>query len=119
MVEGSHGNEKEDVIDLTGVEITTNEIFKTIGQFFLLTSLSLLVGIGVGLVSAFVFKHVKSLQHHPVLEVFLILLFGYSSYLLAELFSLSGIMTLFFCGVVMSHYSYYNISDESKLGSVI
>jgi len=80
---------------------------------------SLAVGIAIGLFSGLVFKQVKSLQHHPVLEVFLIMLFGYSSYLVAELLGLSGIMTLFFCGVVMSHYSYYNISNESKLGSVV
>ena len=77
------------------------------------------VGIAIGLVSAFIFKHFKSLQHHPVLEVFLIILFGYASYLFAELLELSGIMTLFFWGVIMSHYSYHNISHESKIGSVI
>ena len=119
IIASQEGEGNEDIIDTNGVEITYKEILKTCLDFVTLTLCSLLLGIGVGLISAFVFKHVKSLQHHPVLEVFLVLLFGYSSYLLAELFELSGIMTLFFCGVVMSHYSYYNISNESKLGSVI
>lgn len=119
MIESNANNEDEDIIDTRGVDITSKEILNTCLDFFTLTLSSLALGIAIGLVSAFVFKHVKSLHHHPVLEVFLIMLFGYSSYLFAELFDLSGIMTLFFCGVVMSHYSYYNISDESKLGSVI
>lgn len=119
MIESSQDEREEDKIDMYGVNIGTKEILNTVFDFFVLTLSSLGLGIGIGLVSAFVFKHVKSLQHHPVLEIFLIMLFGYSSYLLAELFGLSGIMTLFFCGVVMSHYSYHNISNDSKVGSVI
>jgi NhaP-type Na+/H+ or K+/H+ antiporter len=92
MIESSQSKEEEDVIDTRGVEITSKEILKTVLDFFTLTLSSLALGIAIGLMSAFVFKHVKSLHHHPVLEVFLIMLFGYTSYLFAELFSLSGIM---------------------------
>lgn len=119
MIESTQGEQVDDIIDMNGFEITSKEIFKIIGDFFLLTFSSLALGIAIGLMSAFILKHVKSFHHHPVLEVFLILLLGYSSYLLAELLELSGIMTLFFCGVIMSHYTYHNISKESKLGSVI
>lgn len=120
MIESGHEHASDpDIIDTRGVQIGGKEIGKTILDFFILTISSLGLGIAIGLISAFVFKQVKTLQHHPVLEIFLLLLFGYSSYLFAELFSLSGIMTLFFCGVVMSHYSYHNISAQSKLGSVV
>lgn len=120
MIESNHEkSEQPDIIDTTGVTIGASEIGNTVLDFFVLTISSLGLGIAVGLISAFVFKHVKSLQHHPVLEIFLIILFGYSSYLLAEILGLSGIMTLFFCGVVMSHYSYHNVSKDSQLGSVI
>jgi NhaP-type Na+/H+ or K+/H+ antiporter len=119
MIEAGQEETDEDIIDTRGVSIGSKEILNTVKDFFILTISSLALGIAVGLISAFVFKQIKSLQHHPVLEIFLILLFGYSSYLLAELFGLSGIMCLFFCGVVMSHYSYHNISQDSKLGSVV
>lgn len=120
MIESNKGESgSNDIINTKGVEISADQILQTVLRFFTLTLSSLGLGIAVGLISAFIFKQVKSLHHHPVLEVFLILLFGYSSYLLAELWKLSGIMALFFCGVVMSHYTYYNISKESKLGSVI
>lgn len=120
MIESGHEHASNpDIIDTRGVQIGSKEIGKTILDFFILTLSSLGLGIAVGLISAFVFKQVKTLQHHPVLEIFLILLFGYSSYLIAEMLALSGIMTLFFCGVVMSHYSYHNISAQSQLGSVV
>ena len=109
----------ESVIDTKGVTIGGKEIGNAVLDFFVLTFSSLGVGIAVGLLSAFISKRVPSLHHHPVLEIFLIILFGYISYLLAELLSLSGIMTLFFWGVIMSHYSYHNVSEESKVGSII
>lgn len=97
MIENGHSGEaSQDIINTKGVDIGGSEIGQAVLDFFVLTISSLGVGIGIGLLSAFVLKHVKSLQHHPVLEIFLILLFGYSSYLLAELLKLSGIMTLFF-----------------------
>jgi len=119
MIETSHEENNKDIIDTKGVSIGGKEILYTIKDFFILTSASLGLGIAVGLASAFLLKNVKSLHHYPVLEIFLILLFGYSSYLLAELLNLSGIMTLFLCGVVMSHYTYHNVSKDSKLGSVV
>lgn len=119
MIEAGQEEVDEDIIDTTGVKIGAKEIGQTVKDFFILTISSLALGIAVGLISAFVLKHVKSLHHHPVLEIFLIMLFGYSSYLIAEIASLSGIMCLFFCGVIMSHYTYHNISTDSKLGSVV
>jgi NhaP-type Na+/H+ or K+/H+ antiporter len=119
MIEAGQEEANADVIDTRGVNIGVKEIGNTVLDFFVLTISSLALGIFIGLVSAFILKNVKSLHHHPVLEIFLILLFGYSSYLFAELFDLSGIMCLFFCGVTMSHYTYHNVSQESKLGSVI
>lgn len=104
MIEQNQHDQDEDIIDTTGVKIGGKEIGKTALDFFTLTLSSLGLGIAIGLISAFITKRVTSLHHHPVLEIFLIMLFGYSSYLLAELWGLSGIMTLFFCGVVMSHY---------------
>ena len=84
------------MIDTSGVTIGAKEVGNAVLNFFVLTFSSLGVGIAIGLLSAFISKRVPSLQHHPVLEIFLIILFGYSSYLLAELLALSGIMTLFF-----------------------
>lgn len=34
-----------------------------------------------------------------------------------QLFSLSGILTVFFCGVLMSHYASYNVTESSRITS--
>ncbi|CAI2364053.1 unnamed protein product [Moneuplotes crassus] len=119
MIEEGKENVDEDIIDTRGVEVGIKEILATTKDFFILTLSSLGLGIAIGLISAFILKNIKSLRHHPTLEIFLIMLFGYMSYLLAELLNLSGIMTLFLCGVIMSHYTYHNVSKSSKVGSVV
>ncbi|KAF5768764.1 putative cation/H+ exchanger, cation/H+ exchanger, CPA1 family [Helianthus annuus] len=43
------------------------------------------------------------------------ILMAYLSYMLAELFSLSGVLTVFLCGVVMSHYTWHNVTEKSTL----
>ena len=39
---------------------------------------------------------------------------AYTSYLLAELLGLSGILTLFFCGMAVSHYALQHVSKASR-----
>jgi sodium/hydrogen exchanger 8 len=42
-------------------------------------------------------------------------LMAYLSYVLAELLFLSGILTVFFCGIVMSHYTWHNVTESSRV----
>lgn len=32
-----------------------------------------------------------------------------------QLFYLSGILTVFFCGIVMSHYTWHNVTENSRV----
>lgn len=57
--------------------ITAGLIGKTIWAFIYISILSVLSGIGFGLISAFVSKFFTSFQESPPKEVFLILLFSY------------------------------------------
>lgn len=34
---------------------------------------------------------------------------------LVQLFYLSGILTVFFCGIVMSHYTWHNVTESSRV----
>ncbi|XP_042475168.1 sodium/hydrogen exchanger 1-like [Macadamia integrifolia] len=43
------------------------------------------------------------------------MLMAYLSYMIAELLSLSGILTIFFCGIVMSHYTWHNVTESSRV----
>ncbi|XP_015074210.1 sodium/hydrogen exchanger 6-like [Solanum pennellii] len=76
---------------------------------------SLSAGVGVGFVSALLFKYagldIDNLQN---LESCLFVLFPYFSYMLAEGLGLSGIVSILFTGVVMKRYTYPNLSESSQ-----
>jgi NhaP-type Na+/H+ or K+/H+ antiporter len=50
-------------------------------------------------------------------ETLLIFLYGYLGYIVAEIVELSGIMTIFCCGLAMAHYAKQNLSETSQHGS--
>ncbi|CAF2327906.1 BnaA10g09580D [Brassica napus] len=90
---------------------------RVFGNFLYLFSTSTLLGIGVGLVTSFVLKTLYFGRHSTTRELAIMVLMAYLSYMLAELFSLSGILTVFFCGVLMSHYASYNVTESSRITS--
>jgi len=51
---------------------------------------------------------------YPTLEFALFVLYSFTSYLLAEALSLSGIVAILFCGITMAHYTRKNLSVEAK-----
>ncbi|KAJ1472464.1 Cation/H+ exchanger [Baffinella frigidus] len=48
------------------------------------------------------------------LEISLMLVFSYMPYLLAASMRLSGIMAIFVGGIIMSHYTQWNLSEEAR-----
>lgn len=87
------------------------------GNFMRLFTLSLLLGVGVGLFSALLIK--RSFAHHSTdREVTLVGLLGFLAYVLAEEMQLSGIFSVFFCGITMSHYTWYALSPSAKVVTV-
>ncbi|PIA26804.1 hypothetical protein AQUCO_08800013v1 [Aquilegia coerulea] len=88
-----------------------------IGDFLYLFFTSTALGIAVGLVTAYAIKELYFGRHSTDREIALMSLMAYLSYLLAELLHLSGILTVFFCGIVMSHYAWHNVSEDSRITS--
>ncbi|CAN1336354.1 Sodium/hydrogen exchanger 6 [Linum perenne] len=76
---------------------------------------SMSAGVGVSFISANLFKYagldIDNLQN---LECCLFVLFPYFSYMLAEGLGLSGIVSILFTGIVMKHYTYSNLSENSQ-----
>ncbi|XP_024032047.1 sodium/hydrogen exchanger 3 [Morus notabilis] len=95
--------------------ITSSVAIEFIGNFLYLFFTSTALGFGVGLLSAFTLKKLYFGRHSTDREVALMILMAYLSYMIAELFSLSGILTVFFCGIVMSHYTWHNITESSRI----
>ncbi|ESW19107.1 hypothetical protein PHAVU_006G097100 [Phaseolus vulgaris] len=85
------------------------------GNFFYLFIASTLLGVLAGLLSAYIIKTLYIGRHSTDREVALMMLMAYLSYILAELWYLSGILTVFFCGIVMSHYTWHNVTESSRI----
>ncbi|XP_047337593.1 sodium/hydrogen exchanger 1-like [Impatiens glandulifera] len=88
---------------------------KLLGTFLYLFFTSTALGIAVGLLSAYGIKTLYFGRHSTDREVAIMLLLAYLSYMIAELLSLSGILTIFFCGIVMSHYTWHNVTESSRI----
>ncbi|KAJ4846215.1 monovalent cation:H+ antiporter, CPA1 (nhx1) [Turnera subulata] len=95
--------------------ITSSITLQLFGRFLYLFASSTLLGVGVGLLSAYIIKKLYFGRHSTDREVALMILMAYLSYIMAELFDLSGILTVFFCGIVMSHYTWHNVTESSRV----
>lgn len=85
-------------------------------QFVFTFVSSIVIGVVCALFAALTFKHLhlRELSTSP-LEISLMLVFSYMPYLLAASMRLSGIMAIFVGGVMMSHYTQWNLSDEARI----
>ncbi|KAJ6762794.1 SODIUM/HYDROGEN EXCHANGER [Salix purpurea] len=95
--------------------IVFGEALKLIGTFLYLFFTSTALGLAAGLLSAFIIKTLYFGRHSTDREFALMILMAYLPYLLAELLNLSGILTVFFCGIVMSHYTWHNVTESSRI----
>ncbi|RDX74149.1 Sodium/hydrogen exchanger 4, partial [Mucuna pruriens] len=102
--------QKLDVSNFSG-----KSTFAVIGDFFYLFVTSTGLGIIAGLLTAYILKALSFGRHSSVREISLMILMAYLSYMLAELFNLSGILTVFFCGILMSHYAWHNVTETSRI----
>ncbi|KAL3812790.1 hypothetical protein ACJIZ3_014058 [Penstemon smallii] len=94
---------------------STRGVFELLGNFIYLFISSTVLGVVAGLLSAYVIKKLYFGRHSTDREVAIMMLMAYLSYMLAELFYLSGILTVFFCGIVMSHYTWHNVTENSRV----
>eukprot|EP00927_Polykrikos_kofoidii_P040757 TRINITY_DN34783_c0_g2_i1.p1 TRINITY_DN34783_c0_g2~~TRINITY_DN34783_c0_g2_i1.p1 ORF type:complete len:661 (-),score=106.13 TRINITY_DN34783_c0_g2_i1:67-2049(-) len=90
-----------------------------LGHFFLVSLGSTIVGFVAGAVLSFCFCQSKYLRRFPDFEISTMCLGAYLTFALSQLLGLSGIVSLFFFGIVLAHYNYYNLSEASKVASKI
>ncbi|XP_054743248.1 sodium/hydrogen exchanger 8 [Anastrepha obliqua] len=93
---------------------TGEEIFSALRTFCEMFFASAGIGVIFALISALLLKYVD-LRKHPSLEFAMMLMFTYAPYVLAEGIHLSGIMAILFCGIVMSHYTHFNLSTVTQI----
>jgi hypothetical protein len=80
-----------------------------IGAILYLVFFSTIVGIVFGFITAYLVRKLFTIprQQTPSYEVALMVVMAFMSYYVSTLFGLSGILTIFVCGVIDSHYTWY------------
>ncbi|XP_067096804.1 sodium/hydrogen exchanger 8 isoform X2 [Osmerus mordax] len=87
---------------------------QALGYFLKMFFGSAALGTLTGLISAISLKHFD-LRKTPSLEFGMMIIFAYLPYGLAEGIKLSGIMSILFSGIVMSHYTHHNLSPITQI----
>uniref|UniRef100_A0A3P8RC14 Sodium/hydrogen exchanger n=1 Tax=Astatotilapia calliptera TaxID=8154 RepID=A0A3P8RC14_ASTCA len=85
---------------------------QALGYFLNMFFGSAALGTLTGLISFL--KHFD-LRNTPSLEFGMMIIFAYLPYGLAEGIKLSGIMSILFAGIVMSHYTHHNLSPVTQI----
>ena len=113
----SHGHGEVDAANSTGCVIGVHDVayqwydiaFAFL-KFFIVNIGGVLIGIVIGYLTCFITRFT---DHIRVLEPMLIFTMAYFAYLLAELFMLSGIISMIAVAITMKHYVEANISHKS------
>lgn len=100
-------------------DFTATSTFVVAKDFITLGAESLFLGLVVALACAYLLKRVRALTKSPVSECAMMFCFAYVSYVSAELWHLSGIITLLSCGITMANYAWFNLSPQGKQSSVV
>jgi sodium/hydrogen exchanger-like protein 6/7 len=96
-----------------GVVVIT-ELFITV---FIQMVAACIIGLSCGLLNARFLKTFPVSRRHPVHQTSLVLLFGLLSYSLAEVFGVSGILSLFVAAVTLAHYSWHSLSKSAQIST--
>ncbi|XP_017111334.1 sodium/hydrogen exchanger 6 isoform X2 [Drosophila elegans] len=94
-------------------EFETTAFLRSLSDFFSIFLLSLMIGAAMGCLTALMTKFTR-VRDFPLLESALFVLMSYSTFLLAEATELTGVVAVLFCGICQAHYTYNNLSEDSR-----
>ncbi|KZT64201.1 sodium/hydrogen exchanger [Daedalea quercina L-15889] len=103
----------ETLTQFHGSEIYVSSLFHGIGIFLLSFSVSMALGVVFGLGMSLILKH-SSLMLYPSIETCLVALSAYTCYFFSNGLSMSGIVSLLFCGITLKHYAYHTMSRRTQ-----
>ncbi|GAA6017992.1 hypothetical protein JCM11491_000023 [Sporobolomyces phaffii] len=96
-----------------GEKISLFSFFHGVGIFLLTFCISMALGVMFGLACSLMLKH-SELGRFTEIEACLVLLIAYTSYFFSNALTMSGIVSLLFCGITLKHYAYHNMSHRTQ-----
>lgn len=93
--------------------------FPVLGHFFAVSLGSFVFGILGGGAVSILYRRARYLAKFPAYEIAGLGLSAYLNFAVAQYLGLSGIVALFFFGVVQAHYNWFNLSEHSKVASTV
>ncbi|KAF2719603.1 sodium/hydrogen exchanger [Polychaeton citri CBS 116435] len=94
--------------------LTVLSLFESIGKFMGVFFGSMILGIIIGLGTSLLLKFTH-IRREPKIESCIVMLIAYASYFFSNAITMSGIVSLLFCGICMKHYAYHNMSRRTQL----
>uniref|UniRef100_A0A3Q2GPW8 Sodium/hydrogen exchanger n=1 Tax=Cyprinodon variegatus TaxID=28743 RepID=A0A3Q2GPW8_CYPVA len=91
--------------------VQTADYFKGVASFLIVSIGGTLVGLVFAVILGFITRFTKKVR---IIEPLFVFLMVYLAYLTAELFSLSAILSMTFCGIGANKYVEANISQKSR-----
>lgn len=101
----------ETYVELGPENITNTDIGLGLTSFLTVAGGGTLIGVMVGYIAAFTTRFMDEAR---MLEPLVVIIFAYLSYLTAEIFHMSGILAITFCGITMKNYVEQNICETSS-----
>lgn len=96
-----------------GEDIYLSSLFHGTGIFLFSFLVSMALGVAFGLACSLGLKH-SHLATYPQIESCLVALVAYTSYFFSNGLSMSGIVSLLFCGITLKHYAYHTMSKRTQ-----
>uniref|UniRef100_A0A3Q1IM10 Sodium/hydrogen exchanger n=1 Tax=Anabas testudineus TaxID=64144 RepID=A0A3Q1IM10_ANATE len=98
-------------VEVGAVNVLTADYFKGVASFLIVSIGGTLVGLVFAVILGFITRFTKKVR---IIEPLFVFLLVYLAYLTAELFSLSAILSMTFCGIGANKYVEANISQKSR-----
>nr|XP_020458267.1 sodium/hydrogen exchanger 5 isoform X1 [Monopterus albus] len=98
-------------VEVGAENVHTADYFKGVASFLIVSVGGTLVGLVFAIILGFITRFTKKVR---IIEPLFVFLLVYLAYLTAELFSLSAILSMTFCGIGANKYVEANISQKSR-----
>jgi len=102
------------IIEIENSDSAETSYLASAGKFLVIFSGSFLVGAGVALIVSYLLRKLSDMQQRVDLEAAAVIFGPWVSYLLSEALSMSGIVSILFCGIFMARYTHPNLSETAQ-----